>query len=736
MQGPGANGDWTGQIDLPPGVYEYKFLVHSVAGTEWLNDPDNPDRVPDGFGGYNSVLRLGRLAMLKSSPGKLGDGQIDPAGLAHRPPGSLYVQPLGPDRVSIRYRTLAHDVRQVWLAIKGREPLEMRPVCEGPLYTFWEAQVPTAVRENSRSPSVRSLEYTFVLDDGTGPVGDPIETYCYSFTPAGLFTAPAWAANAVWYQIMLDRFRNGNPANDPDRVRPWTSEWFTPSPWEGQDGQTFYKNYVFERFYGGDLDGLESQLPYLKELGVNALYLMPIFKSPSNHKYDVQNYLHVDDHFGTKGDYEAVAAAEDLLDPNTWQWTASDRRFLSFLEKAHQMGFKIIIDAVFNHCGDRHPAFLDVRANGKRSRYADWFDVTSWDPFAYRAWEGFAHMPVFRKSSSGFASPTLKQHVFNVTRRWMDPNGDGNPSDGVDGWRLDVPDNIPRPQWEEWRDLVKRINPDALIVGEIWQRAEQWLDGRHFDTVTNYEFARTAVAWIFNRTQKISVSQANAQLAELRLAYPLCATYGLQNLIDGHDTDRIASMAANPDREYDRQNRVQDNNPDYDGSKPSAECYARARLAVLLQMTYVGAPMIYYGDEAGMWGADDPTNRKPMLWKDLEPYERAEENFVMDEHLDFYRRAIALRNEHPALRQGGFETLLTDDAADVWAFLRSYQQDQVLVILNASDQPRTVRLTLPDSFPTGWTPAFGQPGNLTISARELTVTVPPIAGIALQGQAQ
>jgi cyclomaltodextrinase len=345
-------------------------------------------------------------------------------------------------------------------------------------------------------------------------------------------------------------------------------------------------------------------------------------------------------------------------------------------------------------------------------------------------------MPVFRKNRSGFASETLKKHIFDVTRRWMDPDGDGHPEDGIDGWRLDVPSDIPRAHWEEWRKFVKRINPQAIITGEIWHRADQWLDGEHFDAVMNYEFAKVVVAWVFNRQQKITAREAASRLAELRLAYPTVATYALQNLVDGHDTDRLASMAQNPDREYDRQNRVQDNNPDYDNSKPSPDSYARARLVALLQMTYVGAPLIFYGDEAGMWGADDPSNRKPMLWKDLEPYEKPEENFVMPEHLAFYKQAVALRNGHSALRDGTFQTLLADDEADVWVFLRGDEQEHVLVALNASALPREVRVPLPEGVPTTWAVVFGDLKTVDVSGGAVKLLVPPISGVALQAAAK
>jgi len=723
LRGPDPAGFWSARVELPAGVHEYKFVVD---GDRWYADPDNPEGVSDGHNGLNSVLRLGRIAALKESDGRPGDGQIEGLALEHRPERPLYFQRLD-GRALFRLRTLAHDLERVWVAVRGQPEVEMTPILESEPFTMWEAiaRLPDCSGQPDCQP-----RYTFVLLDGQRRVSVP-EDYGVSVSPEEVFQTPDWAKHAIWYQIMLDRFRNGNPANDRQPVRAWTSEWFTPAPWEGQDGQTFYKYYVFDRQYGGDLDGLEEKLPYLKDLGVNALYLMPIFKAESNHKYNTTNYLHVDDHFGTRGDYDAVAAREDLLDPSTWEWTETDRRFLRFLRSAHAAGFRVIIDGVFNHVGTLHPAFQDVKKNGPHSTFADWFDVISWKPFRYRGWAGLESLPVFKKSSDGLASQTAKRHIFNVTRRWMDPDGDGDPSDGIDGWRLDVPNEIPAPFWAEWRTLVKSINPQAYITGEIWERADQWLDGKHFDGVMNYEFARVAVEWLFNRKLKISASQADHRLRVLRLAHPLAATLVQQNLLDSHDTDRVASMARNPDRPYDHANRVQDNGPGYDNAKPSPTEYARARLAALLQMTYVGAPMIYYGDEVGMWGADDPTCRKPMLWEDLEPYDQPEENFVMRDHLDYYRQIIALRNSHSALRIGGFQTLLTHDEQDVWAFLRRDDDEQLVVVLNASDQPRQVFVPLPTSAPGKWRGIFNSSGAFDAPQRRLQVQVPAISGVVL-----
>lgn len=595
---------------------------------------------------------------------------------------------------------------------------------------FPARQFPTAAAADKTA----QIHYTFALADGGAHRSAPV-VLGVPVSPPDVFHTPDWAKHAIWYQIMLDRFRNGDPANDPDPIRPWTSEWFSPSPWEGRDGQTFYQEYVFHRFYGGDIDGLQKKLPYLKKLGVNALYLLPVFKAQTSHKYNTTNYVHVDDHFGTKGDYDAIAAREDLTDPATWQWTESDRRFLKFLRAAHQQGFKVIIDGVFNHVGTAHPAFQDVVKNGRKSKYADWFNITSWKPFKYEGWAGFDSLPVFKKSTDGLASEAAKKHIFDITRRWMDPNGDGDPRDGIDGWRLDVPNEIPAPFWVQWRQLVKSLDPEAFISGEIWERADAWLDGEHFDAVMNYEFARPTVAWIFNRKHKTTPSEIDRRLRTLRLAYPREATLVLQNLLDSHDTDRAASMALNPDRPYNEGNRPQLEGVKYDNHKPGPTEYARVRLAALLQMTYVGAPMIWYGDEAGLWGAADPTGRKPMLWKDLEPYEKPEENFVMPDQLAYYQQIIALRKTHPALQTGTVQTLLTDDEGDVWAFLRRDDDEQLVVVLNAADREREVRVPLPLNAPRRWTAAFGTASRYVVSDHKLSVRVPALSGIVLHAAA-
>ena len=708
---PGANpmklvdGRWEATIELAEGVRYYKFVAD---GSRWMPDPANTDRVPDGHGGDNTILRLGSTACLDPTSARPDDGRIATAGVRHDPESFQHLQILPDGSIQVVLETLRNDVELVTLVGSDGVESPMQIGWGGDGFDAWNTTL-----DAGRT----GIEYTFILQDGNSRFRDP-ETYTMAPSQQDTFSTPDWAKEATWYQVMVERFRDGDPGNNPDPMRPWKSEWYSSSPWEGQDGQSFYEYFVFDRHYGGDLQGLRQQLPYLKDLGVNALYLNPVFQADTHHKYNATDFRHIDETYGAgNGDYERTASQEDLLDPSTWIWSESDLIFLDFLKEAKAQGFRVIIDGVFNHVGKAHPAFMDVQERGVESPYADWFAITSWEPFDWEGWAGFKDLPVFRKSAEhGLAAKTVRDHIFNVTRRWMDPDGDGDPSDGIDGWRLDVPNEVPFPFWVEWRELVKSINPDAYITGEIWNRAEEWLDGRTFDAVMNYQFAEPALAWIGNKDKRIPPSEVDRQLANLRNAYPAEATFVLQNLADSHDTDRLVSKIFNPDRPYDSQNREQDD-PTYVGDKPDEASYRKARLVAFLQMTYVGAPMVYYGDEVGMWGSDDPNNRKPMLWKDLEPYEDAEQNHVMDDHLQYYKQVIALRNAHSALRNGAINTVLTDDDRNLWVFIRENGEEQVLVAINAGDEDADLELI---DLGEGWSPAFGEgsdnPPNVNLPA--------------------
>jgi glycosidase len=341
----------------------------------------------------------------------------------------------------------------------------------------------------------------------------------------------------------------------------------------------------------------------------------------------------------------------------------------------------------------------DVLTNGQESVYADWFDITDWGPpVQYQSWDGGGWMPNFRKDQRhGIASDSARQYLFDITKRWMDPNGDGDPSDGIDGWRLDVAPDVPHEFWIEWRQLVKGINPEAYIVGEHWGVAKEWLQGDQWDAVMNYQFTVRAVRYFINQQRRISASDFDRELRELLNLYPLQVDFVMQNLYDSHDTDRLVNMIVNYDRDYDQGNRPQDGGL-YDGRQPGPGAYQILKMLVTFQMAFLGAPMIWYGDEVGMYGADDPTNRKPMLWRDLEPYDRAEDKVMLDvwQH---YRRLLAIRNTYPALRTGLYRSWFVDDVQDVFGFLRVRGDDTIAVLLNNAFQPVTV--DVPSPFPNG-----------------------------------
>ncbi len=526
---------------------------------------------------------------------------------------------------------------------------------------------------------------------------------------------PEWAKNVVWYQIFPERFRNGTTQNDPPHTLPWRWDWYKFAPWEKPNAAKTFSGAWGSRRFGGDFQGLIEKLPYFHELGVTALYFCPVFESGSNHGYDTVDYRHISEFFGFKGDYPKVAWQE-TLDPATWKWTPSDKLFLEFVKKAHEQGLKVIIDGVFNHMGKGSFALQDVLTNGVRSAYADWFYIKDWgSPVKYKSWDGGGWMPILRKDPvKGYASKSAKKYIFDITRRWMDPNG--NSSDGVDGWRLDVAQDVPRPFWVEWRKLVKGINSNAYITGEIWGLAPKELQGDEWDAVMNYQFAIRAMHFFIDQKRKITASEFDRQLRELIATYPMQVNMDMQNLYDSHDTDRLVSMIANPDRNYNSCNRPTDRCPHkkgskptvkywyttnsptdicpYNGLKPGADAYRVMKLMATFQMTFIGAPTIYYGDEAGMFGANDPTDRKPMLWKDLQPYDNPQDA-VMDDVWSHYARVIAIRNTYTALRTGLYQPLFTDDANDIFAFTRTRSNDVVAVVMNNSAEDRTVDVPVP-----------------------------------------
>jgi len=589
---------------------------------------------------------------------------------------------------------------------------------------------------------------------------------------------PAWAQDAVWYQIFPERFRNGDPSNDPTRAtleRPvddvpaswapsrWTGDWYEQADWEQQMGG-FYDG-VYDRRYGGDLQGVIDRLPYLDSLGVTALYFNPVFWARSLHKYDGSSYHHIDPRFGPDpaGDKRLIAQ-ENPTDPSTWHTTAADSLFFVLLEKAHARDLRVIIDGVFNHTGRDFFAFKDLAENQADSRYADWYAVNAFDDpatpdtseFDYTGWWGVASLPEFATNEAGTnLRPGPQEYVMDATTKWMDPNGDGDPSDGVDGWRLDVAEEVPVGFWQDWNAHVRDLNPDAYTVSEVWEEASGYLEEAGFSATMNYHgFAFPTKGFLVDNA--IAPSRFAALLRERRSAHPRRVRNALQNLIGSHDTPRLATMVVNrtdtgyaqPERfDYDN-GAVVDlrQNPDYKVRAPTDAETRLQRLAVLFQMTYVGAPMIYHGDEAGMWGADDPDDRKPMVWRDKDydvednhpfGYDRPADPVRFDEDLfATYRDLIALRRTHEALRRGSFGVVQADDEQNLLTFARTHGSSAVLVTFNRSGAAHSARVTLPDTLRQSYETLRTVPEGTSVRIHQdeatLLLEVPGHTGVVLR----
>ncbi|MEO1130726.1 MAG: alpha-amylase family glycosyl hydrolase, partial [Planctomycetota bacterium] len=502
---------------------------------------------------------------------------------------------------------------------------------------------------------------------------------------------------------------------------PWNAHWYRAAPGEEKEHRRRNNvgpdhvwdpvfphdnlfHWVWNRRYGGDLQGVVEKLDELQALGVTAIYFNPIFEGESMHKYDATDFRHIDDNFGTPAESGRVPQdftppASNTDDPMTWTWTAADRYFVDVLiPEAHKRGIRVVIDGVFNHTGRDFWAFEDVVANGTDSPYADWFFAEFDDDGALESWVAWdgpsGWLPKFMQKPNRDLVDPVKKHMFDITTRWMDPNGDGDPSDGIDGWRLDVALDVGLPFWEDWRAHVKSINPDAIIIAEIWSEADQYLQGQHFDTQMHYPFASAVVDWLAVQPG-MSSDELGSRLQDAFNESPQTNLIH-QNLFASHDTDRYVSMLYNPNRGYDQGNRIQDGD-DYKDTRPSRDIYDLSLLGVAIQATYLGAPMIYYGDEYGMWGADDPTDRKPVPWPDtprnLNPDDRADLRIR-----SAYREWFNLRHDPrigPVLRYGDVQHVSTGDPG-VFAFDRSLNGRAVRVIVNRNDRAYDATHLLPD----------------------------------------
>jgi cyclomaltodextrinase len=415
-------------------------------------------------------------------------------------------------------------------------------------------------------------------------------------------------------------------------------------------------------FFGGDLQGVIDHLDHLVELGINAIYFTPIFEAFSNHKYDTIDYLTVDPQFG------------------------DSKLARKLVKKCHEKGIKVMLDAVFNHSGYFFAPFQDVLKNGEKSEFKDWFYIREYpvvtDPKAN--YDTFAFVPEMPKLNT--EHPLVKEYLLEVARYWI-------ADIGCDGWRFDVVNEVDHQFWREFRQVVKSANPEAYILGEIWHNSLPWLQGDQFDAIMNYPVT-TSVLEFFCK-DIIDAEEFMGRLDAIMLAYPLQVNEASFNLLDSHDTARLLTISK-------------------DNKK-------RMKLAATFQLTYLGAPCIYYGDEIGMTGDNDPDCRKPMVWhktkQDLELFE-------------FYKSMIKLRLENRALRDGTFRFLTAEKKSKLVAYERTTENTRFIIAMNSSEEAAAIQI--PGASDSSWHVVSGS-GVITTKANTLKVTLPALEYVIIKG---
>lgn len=558
-----------------------------------------------------------------------------------------------------------------------------------------------------------------------------------------LNAVPEWSRTAIWYQIFPERFQNGDSTNDPRpkdlletypgfvpegwQTTPWTDEWYKPDAWFKNTGlQNQWDNLQLRR-YGGDLQGVLDRLDYLSDLGITAIYFNPLNDSPSLHKYDPRHWRHIDRNFGPdpEGDLKVIKS-EIPHDASTWKFTSADSLFLKVITECKSRNIRVVLDYSFNHVGKSFWAIDSIRAKGKKSLYADWFEIESFDnpkteedEFKYQGWAGIEWMPEVNKNitsnpeelpfEGNLDSEELKQHIYHVAARWLDPNGDGNPEDGIDGYRLDVAAEVPTGFWRDFRKQVRKINPNCYLVGEIWWKSwpdelmfpHTFLQGDMFDAIMNYRWYRPARHFFADAPDTMSVTNfVDALKNKLREIEPE-RLQAMMNLVSSHDAPRVLSSVYNKGKYKYNASPLKDTT--YKIDKPGELTNKLVKMLRIHQFTFVGSPHIFYGDEVGMWGSDDPNCRKPMLWKDLaysnetrHPFNKTRKEDTVEQDTTmhhFIKKLISIRKSNPALSFGNIEFIHSNNSKRTLAYRRTFNGNSVIAVFNKSQKKQTVEIS-------------------------------------------
>lgn len=610
-----------------------------------------------------------------------------------------YRKPAEPDRgerVEIKFRTARNDVDLVYL-ICGNQKTAMEKTYSKDMFDYYVCAL---------GPLEGPVHYFFEIIAGNqrcfynklGVTEDLQEAYAFRILPD--FHTPDWAKGAVMYQIFTDRFRNGETSNDvEDREYFYTGRYVH----KVKDWEKLPDAYDVHTFYGGDLPGVREKLDYLQELGIEVLYLNPIFVSPSNHKYDTQDYDYIDPHLTaiaedggeclTEGDLDNSHAAKyrkRVVDKKNLD--ASNAYFAEFVKELHARGMRIILDGVFNHCGsfnkwlDRECLYEGDGTYEKgayvsaSSPYRDFFKFNNehewpYNPY-YDGWWGHDTLPKLNYEQS----PNLREYILHIAEKWL------KPPYSVDGWRLDVAADLGYSEaynhdfWRAFRQRVKKTNPEALILAEHYGDCSAWLQGDQWDSVMNYDAFMEPITWFLTGMEKHSDDRrddlyGNAgafQDAMLRNMARFCepSLETAMNELSNHDHSRFLTRT---NRKVGRIHTL--------GAAEASEGIRKGVMkeAVVFQMTWVGCPTVYYGDEAGLCGFTDPDNRRTYPWG------REDQDL-----LAFHREMIRIRKEHPVLRYGSTRFLTMEE--QFISYGRFDGRETLLVLMNNAQEERRVEI--------------------------------------------
>lgn len=607
------------------------------------------------------------------------------------------MEPKENESVKIRFRTAKDNVDEVWIRTGDQSYLMQWIESEG-AFDYYEASILLGSAPVSYYFEVRS-GFLSCAYDRYGVSKEAREPYYFRIVPG--FSTPDWAKGAVIYQIMTDRFYNGDESNDVLSGEYFyirtLSERVPREQWE-----KYPENFSVGEFYGGDLEGVRQKLDYLSGLGIEAIYFNPLFVSPSNHKYDIQDYDHIDPHFGkiledegellTGGEQDNRKATRYRCRVTSQKnLEASDAFFVEFVKEAHRRGIKVILDGVFNHCGsfnrwlDREGIYegRDGFAPGayvsKDSPYRDYFGFKDQEDRAwpynrnYEGWWGHDTLPKLNYEGS----KALYEDILRIGRKWV------SEPYCVDGWRLDVAEDLGHSKefnhqfWRDFREAVKEANPNALILAEHYGDPKDWLAGDQWDTIMNYAAFMEPLTWFLTGMEKHSdeyhperigkIYEFEGAMRHYMTSFMTPSLLCSMNQLSNHDHSRFLT------RTNHRVGRVE-----CLGGAAAGENVDLAvmREAALVQMTWPGAPTLYYGDEAGLCGFTDPDNRRTYPW--------GHEN---RELIDLHRELIGLHKRHEAFRTGSFQFLESED--QLLCFARFNRKQQFVVIVNNDDRPRS-----------------------------------------------